>query len=127
MGGKPVCKGGIAKGGQGGLPKRPIRQVKTNSGGQKKGAKSILGQNCFRKVVLECFLFSACTLLQMLLNKSITLEDIEEVDPTLHKGLRWMLDNNIDGDGENEDTKLIDTTFSVEFVCPDDTEGLVLD
>ena len=63
----------------------------------------------------------------MLLNKSITLEDIEEVDPTLHKGLRWMLDNNIDGDGENEDTKLIDTTFSVEFVCPDDTEGLVLD
>jgi len=51
---------------------------------------------------------------KMLLNKSITLEDIEEVDPTLHKGLRWMLDNNIDGDGEDEDTKLIDTTFSVE-------------
>ena len=25
-----------------------------------------------------------------------------------------MLDNNIDGDGKDEDTKLIDTTFSVK-------------
>ena len=53
----------MAKGGQRGLPKRPIRHVKTNSGGQKKGAKSILGSNPFRKVALEFFLFSACTLL----------------------------------------------------------------
>ena len=37
--------------------------MKTNSGGQKKGAKSIVGQNRFRKVVLENFSFSACTLL----------------------------------------------------------------
>ena len=53
----------MAKGGQRGLPKRPIRHVKTNSGGQKKGAKSILGSNPFRKVALEFFLFSACTLI----------------------------------------------------------------
>ena len=51
---------------------------------------------------------------KMLLNKAITLEDIEDVDPTLHKGLQWMLDNNIDGDGVDEDSKVIDTTFSVE-------------
>ena len=60
--GKPVQKGDMAKGGQRGLPKWPIRQVKTNSGGQKKGAKSIVGQNRLRKVVLENFSFSACTL-----------------------------------------------------------------
>ena len=67
--GKPVQKGDMAKGGQRGLPKRPIRQVKTNSGGRKKGAKSILGQNRFRKVVLENFSFSACTLVGMVCSK----------------------------------------------------------
>ena len=47
--------------------------------------------------------------------KPITLEDIESVDPTLHKGLTWMLDNDIDAglDGD-QDSKVIDTTFSVE-------------
>lgn len=49
---------------------------------------------------------------KMLLNKPITLDDIEEVDPTLHKSLTWMLENSIDG--EDEDSKIIDTTFSVE-------------
>ena len=49
---------------------------------------------------------------KMLLNKQITLDDIEEVDPTLHKSLRWMLENDIEGD--DEDSKIIDTTFSVE-------------
>ena len=60
--GKPVCKGEMAKGGQGGRRKRPIRQVKTNSGGRKKGAKSILGSNHFGKVGVENFSFLACTL-----------------------------------------------------------------
>jgi len=31
----------------------------------------------------------------MLLNKPITLDDIEAVDPDLHKSLNWMLNNNI--------------------------------
>ena len=61
--GKTVPMGGMAKGGQGGLPKRQIRQVKPTPGGRKKGAKSILGSNPFRKVALEIFPFSACTLI----------------------------------------------------------------
>ena len=43
---------------------------------------------------------------KMLLNKPITLDDIEAVDPDLHKSLNWMLNNNIED--------IIDTTFSVE-------------
>uniref|UniRef100_T1JG98 E3 ubiquitin-protein ligase n=1 Tax=Strigamia maritima TaxID=126957 RepID=T1JG98_STRMM len=43
---------------------------------------------------------------KMLLNKPITLDDIEGVDPELHRSLIWMLDNNIGG--------IIDTSFSVE-------------
>ncbi|XP_069685211.1 E3 ubiquitin-protein ligase SMURF2 [Periplaneta americana] len=43
---------------------------------------------------------------KMLLNKPITLDDIEGVDPELHRSLTWMLENNMTG--------VIDTTFSVE-------------
>jgi len=43
---------------------------------------------------------------KMLLNKSISLIDIEAVDPNLFTSLKWMLENNI--------TDIIDTTFSVE-------------
>ncbi|RZF41775.1 hypothetical protein LSTR_LSTR012292 [Laodelphax striatellus] len=43
---------------------------------------------------------------KMLLNKPITLEDIEGVDPELHRSLTWMLDNDLTG--------VIDTTFAVE-------------
>ncbi|CAH2002554.1 unnamed protein product [Acanthoscelides obtectus] len=43
---------------------------------------------------------------KQLLNKPITLQDIEGVDPELHRSLTWMLENNIDG--------VLDTTFSVE-------------
>ncbi|XP_063234508.1 E3 ubiquitin-protein ligase SMURF1 isoform X2 [Bacillus rossius redtenbacheri] len=43
---------------------------------------------------------------KMLLNKPITLEDIEGVDPDLHRSLTWMLENDITG--------VIETTFSVE-------------
>lgn len=43
---------------------------------------------------------------KQLLNKPITLSDIEDVDPDLHRSLTWILDNNISG--------VIDTTFSVE-------------
>lgn len=43
---------------------------------------------------------------KQLLNKPITLSDIEGVDPDLHRSLTWMLQNNIDG--------VLDTTFSVE-------------
>ena len=42
----------------------------------------------------------------MLLNKSISLIDIEAVDPNLFTSLKWMLENSI--------TDIIDTTFSVE-------------
>ncbi|CAL1687113.1 unnamed protein product [Lasius platythorax] len=43
---------------------------------------------------------------KMLLNKGITLNDIEGVDPELHRSLTWMLENSIDG--------VLDATFSVE-------------
>ncbi|XP_046660862.1 E3 ubiquitin-protein ligase SMURF2 isoform X2 [Homalodisca vitripennis] len=43
---------------------------------------------------------------KMLLNKPITLEDIEGVDPELHRSLTWMLENDLTG--------VIDTTFAVE-------------
>ncbi|XP_060521947.1 E3 ubiquitin-protein ligase SMURF2 [Cylas formicarius] len=43
---------------------------------------------------------------KQLLNKPITLQDIEGVDPELHRSLTWMLENNIGG--------VLDTTFSVE-------------
>ncbi|OTF70747.1 E3 ubiquitin-protein ligase SMURF2-like protein [Euroglyphus maynei] len=42
---------------------------------------------------------------KMLLNKPITLDDIESVDPELYRSLRWMLENDI--------TSLVDMTFSV--------------
>ena len=63
MEGKPVHKGGGAKGGQRGPHKRPGGQDKTVPGGEKNGAKSILGSNPFRKVPGVFFLFSACTLI----------------------------------------------------------------
>ncbi|XP_049854863.1 E3 ubiquitin-protein ligase SMURF2 isoform X2 [Schistocerca gregaria] len=43
---------------------------------------------------------------KMLLNKPITLDDIEGVDPELHRSLTWMLENSLTG--------VIDTTFAVE-------------
>ncbi|XP_055838809.1 E3 ubiquitin-protein ligase Smurf1 isoform X2 [Episyrphus balteatus] len=43
---------------------------------------------------------------KQLLNKPITLNDIEGVDPDLHRSLTWMLENNISG--------IIESTFSVE-------------
>lgn len=43
---------------------------------------------------------------KQLLNKPITLSDIEDVDPELHRSLTWILENNITG--------VIDSTFSVE-------------
>ncbi|RWS23608.1 E3 ubiquitin-protein ligase SMURF2-like protein, partial [Leptotrombidium deliense] len=43
---------------------------------------------------------------KMLLNKAITLEDIQMVDPELHRSLCWILENDITG--------VIDNTFSVE-------------
>ncbi|KAH9419620.1 E3 ubiquitin-protein ligase smurf2 [Dermatophagoides pteronyssinus] len=42
---------------------------------------------------------------KMLLNKPITLDDIESVDPELYRSLRWMLENDI--------TSVVDMTFSV--------------
>lgn len=53
---------------------------------------------------------------KMLLNKSITLADIEAVDPDLHQSLTWMLNNCIEIKeiGQDEITKIIDTTFAVE-------------
>ncbi|XP_064478948.1 E3 ubiquitin-protein ligase SMURF2-like [Ornithodoros turicata] len=43
---------------------------------------------------------------KMLLNKPITLDDIEAVDPDLHRSLTWMLDNDI--------SDVLDNTFCVE-------------
>ncbi|MCL4136233.1 UNVERIFIED_CONTAM: hypothetical protein GTU68_064922 [Idotea baltica] len=43
---------------------------------------------------------------KMLLNKPIVLDDIEAVDPDLHRSLNWILANDI--------TDVIDATFAVE-------------
>jgi len=43
---------------------------------------------------------------KMLLNKPITLDDIEGVDQDLHRSLTWILENDITG--------IMDTTFAVE-------------
>lgn len=43
---------------------------------------------------------------KMLLNKLIILDDIEAVDPHLHRSLNWMLENDI--------TDIIDNAFTVE-------------
>ncbi|XP_043282446.1 E3 ubiquitin-protein ligase Smurf1 isoform X2 [Venturia canescens] len=43
---------------------------------------------------------------KMLLNKAITLSDIEGVDPELHRSLTWMLENSIDG--------VLEAAFAVE-------------
>ncbi|KPJ08774.1 E3 ubiquitin-protein ligase SMURF2 [Papilio machaon] len=43
---------------------------------------------------------------KQLLGRAITLRDIRDVDPELHRSLSWMLENSIAG--------VIDTTFSVE-------------
>ena len=61
MEGKPVHKGGGAKGGQRGPHKRPGGQDKTAPGGEKNGAKSILGSNSFRKVPEDFFYFLPAT------------------------------------------------------------------
>lgn len=48
----------------------------------------------------------------MLLNKSITLADIEAVDPDLHQSLTWILDNcievreNGEGNFDNQNQQL---------------------
>lgn len=43
---------------------------------------------------------------KQLLSKSVTLEDLESVDPDLHRSLCWMLENDIEN--------VLDHTFSVE-------------
>ncbi|XP_065214724.1 E3 ubiquitin-protein ligase SMURF2 [Planococcus citri] len=44
---------------------------------------------------------------KMLLNKPITLDDIEGVDPELHRSLTWLLENKIEPD-------VLDASFAVE-------------
>lgn len=43
---------------------------------------------------------------KQLLGKPVTLDDLESVDPDLHRSLCWMLENNIEN--------VLDNTFSVE-------------
>lgn len=47
---------------------------------------------------------------KMLLNKPITLDDIEGVDPDLHSSLHWILANSIE-------SVLDGTTFAVEHAA----------
>ena len=60
---KTVQTVGFSQGWPEGPHKRPWGYQKTISGVKKKGAKSILGSNYFKKVGEEIFLFLACTLL----------------------------------------------------------------
>lgn len=51
----------------------------------------------------------------MILNKKITLSDMESVDAEIYRSLTWMLNNDV--------TDVIENTFSVE----DDRFGEVVD
>ena len=57
----------------------------------------IIAKDCYYpKFQLKNIIHIDFFVFKMLLNKSITLADIEAVDPDLHQSLTWMLDNCIE-------------------------------
>ncbi|KIP12373.1 hypothetical protein PHLGIDRAFT_98357 [Phlebiopsis gigantea 11061_1 CR5-6] len=61
-----------------------------------------LGLGIFHRRFLDAYFITA--FYKMILKKKVTLVDLESVDAELHRGLTWMLDNDI--------TDVIDETFT---------------
>jgi E3 ubiquitin-protein ligase NEDD4 len=64
----------------------------------------VVGLAIFHQYFLDAFFISA--FYKMILNRKITLKDMESVDSELHNSLQWTLDNDI--------TDVLDCTFSTE-------------
>ncbi|KAJ9106012.1 hypothetical protein QFC19_003348 [Naganishia cerealis] len=62
----------------------------------------VLGLGIFHRRFLDAYFI--VSFYKMILKKKITLSDLESVDAELHRGLTWMLENDI--------TNVIDDTFS---------------
>lgn len=62
----------------------------------------VLGLGIFHRRFLDAYFI--VSFYKMILHKKITLADLESVDAELHRGLSWMLENDI--------TDVIDDTFS---------------
>jgi E3 ubiquitin-protein ligase NEDD4 len=63
----------------------------------------VVGLGIFHRRFLDAYFISA--FYKMILKKKITLTDLESVDAGLHRGLTWMLENDI--------TDVIEDTFSI--------------
>ncbi|KAB8303078.1 hypothetical protein EYC80_004531 [Monilinia laxa] len=64
----------------------------------------VVGLAIFHRRFLDAFFIGA--LYKMMLNKAVSLQDMEGVDADFHRSLQWMLDNPIEG--------VLDQTFSTE-------------
>lgn len=64
----------------------------------------VVGLAIFHRRFLDAFFIGA--LYKMMLNKPVSLQDMEGVDADFHRSLQWMLDNPIEG--------VLDQTFSTE-------------
>ncbi len=64
----------------------------------------VVGLAIFHRRFLDAFFIGA--LYKMMLNKPVSLSDMEGVDADFHRSLQWMLDNPIEG--------VLDQTFSTE-------------
>lgn len=65
----------------------------------------VVGLAIFHRRFLDAFFIGA--LYKMMLNKSVTLADMEGVDADYHRSLQWILDNDIEA-------AMMDLTFSTE-------------
>lgn len=72
-----------------------------------------LGLAIFHRRFLDAYFITS--FYKMILNKKITLSDMESVDAEIYRSLTWMLNNDV--------TDVIENTFSVE----DDRFGEVVD
>ncbi|RKF60978.1 E3 ubiquitin-protein ligase RSP5 [Erysiphe neolycopersici] len=64
----------------------------------------VVGLAIFHRRFLDAFFIGA--LYKMMLNKAVSLSDMEGVDADFHRSLQWMLDNPIEG--------VLEQTFSTE-------------
>ncbi|TAQ90164.1 hypothetical protein B7494_g1478 [Chlorociboria aeruginascens] len=64
----------------------------------------VVGLAIFHRRFLDAFFIGA--LYKMMLNKAVSLQDMEGVDADFHRSLQWMLDNPIEG--------VLEQTFSTE-------------
>lgn len=64
----------------------------------------VVGLAIFHRRFLDAFFIGA--LYKMMLNKAVSLSDMEGVDADFHRSLQWMLDNSIEG--------VLEQTFATE-------------